>query len=475
MNVKDKRESILSPLKFFLGGSDKMKKVSSNESIKSESPTTIKQNHHHLVDSHTTSSEPNNNRRPSAPNLSTNNTSSTNSSSGYIDQPSTPDATAATGAAAHNDPQKLTPIPPENMLDEDPVFNMIDSYAAILCSAFMYCQIFDSLCYVGTHGTSVLAKKSRDLLVNLLRVVSGIFPENTCSGLLAVPSLIVFSTTTGNKSFPDRAHKASEILGSLVDIFSSNSFENIERSLEKNKEFLRGLGSKHSSSKIFKTNSTNSLVNSQLSLQPTFNNLSEKDRDLVKSNSNSSLLGSSYTTKRFQKNLGLARGIFEFAEDMKQFSILKSETSFGSDLFYDTRQDAGGLTSLSKNEYSKLIEQSKVIGKDGKEPFKWDWSCIEDLLEYGFKNNIERLNEAIKNKWIKRISGFYRCTSDEKAYFSNLDWEPGNLHFIETACCLYKLLAENEKETAYLNQSRRGMIFLQIMQEIERTIQSVMR
>ena len=371
-----------------------MKKVSSNESMKSESPTTTsKQNY--MADSSHSPSEPN--RRPSAPNLSTNNTSSTNSSSGYIDQPSTPDATttasaAAAAAAAHNDQQKL--IPPENMLDDDPVFNMIDSYAAILCSAFMYCQIFDSLCYVGTHGTSVLAKKSRDLLVNLLRVVSGIFPENTCSGLLAVPSLIVFSTTTGNKSFPDRAHKASEILGSLVDIFSSNSFENIERSLEKNKEFLRGLGSKHSSTKIFKTNSTNSLVNSQLSLQPTFNNLSEKDRDLVKSNSNSSL-ASTYTTKRSQKNLGSARGIFEFAEDIKQFSILKSETSFGSDLFYDTWQDAGGLTSLSKNEYNKLIEQSKVIGKDGKEPFKWDWSCIEDLLEYGFKNNIERLNLSL--------------------------------------------------------------------------------
>lgn len=89
-------------------------------------------------------------------------------------------------------------------LSEDPVYNMIDSYAALLCSAFMHCDVFDKLCYIGTHGNSVLSRKSRDLLVNLLRIVSGIFPESTCSSLLAVPSLVEFATAAGSKSFPDR-------------------------------------------------------------------------------------------------------------------------------------------------------------------------------------------------------------------------------------------------------------------------------
>ena len=51
--------------------------------------------------------------------------------------------------------------------DEDFVFNMIDSYSAILCSAFMHCKVFDALCDVGTNASGKLATRARDLLVTL--------------------------------------------------------------------------------------------------------------------------------------------------------------------------------------------------------------------------------------------------------------------------------------------------------------------
>ena len=71
----------------------------------------------------------------------------------------------------------------------------------------------------------ILAQKSRDLLVNLLRIISGIFSESTCSDLLALPKLVEYSTSLGSKTFPDMAHKANDLLKSLADIFSTAAFE----------------------------------------------------------------------------------------------------------------------------------------------------------------------------------------------------------------------------------------------------------
>ena len=82
----------------------------------------------------------------------------------------------------------------------------------------------------------------------------------------------------------------------------------------------------------------------------------------------------------------------------------------------------------------------------GKEPFKWDWDVIEDVLDFGLRNKPERLVEATRTKWVVRISGFFRCTSDEKAFFAGLPWQPSNLHYVEAACSMYRRLAEYDQQ-----------------------------
>jgi hypothetical protein len=63
----------------------------------------------------------------------------------------------------------------------------------ILLKYIVYTYVY--ICYLGTHGDSVLASKSRILLVNILLVVAKIFPDRTCSELLTAPSLLELAAT----------------------------------------------------------------------------------------------------------------------------------------------------------------------------------------------------------------------------------------------------------------------------------------
>lgn len=122
---------------------------------------------------------------------------------------------------------------------------------------------------------------------------------------------------------------------------------------------------------------------------------------------------------------------------------------------------------VDKLEFGRQMEASRVVGKEGKEPFRWDWSMLSEMLEYCVRYP-ERLQEAMKTKWVKRLCGFFRCSSDDKGYFSNLDWYPSNLHYLECACHLYGVLVEQENnQTPFLGVDRRGMLFAEIVSEIE--------
>ncbi len=88
------------------------------------------------------------------------------------------------------------------------------------------------------------------------------------------------------------------------------------------------------------------------------------------------------------------------------------------------------------------------------------------MLEYSFFNS-SRLSEALKTKWVRRVSGFYRCSIEEKGYFANLDWEPIHLQYLECACNMYSVLLKDEAGMSFLTSDRRGMLFNEIAHEIE--------
>ena len=138
------------------------------------------------------------------------------------------------------------------------------------------------------------------------------------------------------------------------------------------------------------------------------------------------------------------------------------------DLMYEIKIVVTPL--MDKLEFNRHMELSRVVGKEGKEPFRWEWSMLSEMLEYCVRYP-ERLQEAMKTKWVKRLCGFFRCSTDEKGYFSNLDWYPSNLHYLECACHLYGVLVEQEaglaKGNEFLGFDRRGMLFSEIVSEIE--------
>lgn len=88
------------------------------------------------------------------------------------------------------------------------------------------------------------------------------------------------------------------------------------------------------------------------------------------------------------------------------------------------------------------------------------------MLEYSFSNP-SRLSDALKTKWVRRISGFYRCSVEEKGYFANLDWEPIHLQYLECASNMYSVLLKDEAGMNFLTSDRRGMLFNEIAHEIE--------
>jgi rapamycin-insensitive companion of mTOR len=45
--------------------------------------------------------------------------------------------------------------------------------------------------------------------------------------------------------------------------------------------------------------------------------------------------------------------------------------------------------------------------------FRWDWDILSEMLEHSFQHP-DRLNDCLQTKWVRRLSGFYRCASEEK-------------------------------------------------------------
>lgn len=109
--------------------------------------------------------------------------------------------------------------------DFDPIFNMLDNYTALVCCSFLHANLVPSLFFLGSNGVMSLASKSRALMVNYMRILANIFPENKCSDLLTIPALLEFAAAAHVST--SRAHKASQILLALADAFSLMPYKQV--------------------------------------------------------------------------------------------------------------------------------------------------------------------------------------------------------------------------------------------------------
>lgn len=352
----------------------------------------------------------------------------------------------------------------------DPVYNLMENYAALLCCSVIYAKLIDGLCFLATYANSSLASKSKDLLVDILRTAATIFPEAHCSDLLAMPFLIEFASIVSTNKWSNRAEKSSQVLYAMTEAFSATSIDQI-RSNSKISDDYNGRNSNKDDYQSYTQSLKN--VDDKKSSQRLLNSTRNISMNMKAVNSSLRLAESQDPTS--------PADIFELSQEMKQTSqsrvISLIESSYNhlqskSRVIYVLRMTL--ISAVDKTDFNKQMELSKVLGKEGKEPLKWDWSMINDMLEFSFQHT-DRLAEALKTKWIRRLSGFYRCTNDEKAYFANMDWEVSNLHYLENACNLYHVLVEDDQGMAFLSSDRRGVLFTDISREMEQLIESASR
>lgn len=109
----------------------------------------------------------------------------------------------------------------------DPIYNLMDNYTALLCCVFLHSNVIESLYFLGINGPNLIAQKSRRLMVNFLRTMAYIFPEDMCSQLLTIPSLLEFAAAVSSCRSTKRAHKSSQILISLAEAFTLMPYKQI--------------------------------------------------------------------------------------------------------------------------------------------------------------------------------------------------------------------------------------------------------
>jgi hypothetical protein len=404
--------------------------------------------------------------------------------------------------------------------DFDPVYNLLENYTAILGCSFLHMGLIHSLFVLGVEGSMEIAKRSRALLISFLQVVATVLPENACADLLTNPVLIQLAVEVHGSEQKNsyhnmyRAHQSAQILIDLAEAFSLMPFKQTSGSHVSNLSMANQ--NLHLTSSSMGRHRTGS--NAKFGNNPSTGNATATGGSAQSSGSTggSALAASAGGNAGGMANGSISSGggpaitqranfqalniktLFELAEEIKISSLStivvngrKSTTSssvldltpsgtrgsqtpvlsFGAaDALYNLRISLAPM--VDKADFIKQMETSRIIGKEGKEPFKWDWLTTSDMLEYSFDNQA-CLTEALKTKWVRRLSGFYRCTPDEKGYFANLDWEPTHLQYLEAACNLYSVLLKDSQGRDFLTSDRRGMLFVQMTGELENVINLV--
>ena len=133
------------------------------------------------------------------------------------------------------------------------------------------------------------------------------------------------------------------------------------------------------------------------------------------------------------------------------------------------------LSPMDKSEFIRQLDASLVTDRDLKlEPLRWQWDLIRDILDFSFEGNNKttvadisaRIHEAIKLKWIKRVTSFFRASIHDDSHFARLDWDPSTLLFSECGAALYQLLMRHGITTIG-GDLRRGYLFEDLCHELD--------
>ncbi|RLN57964.1 hypothetical protein BBJ28_00005507 [Nothophytophthora sp. Chile5] len=341
--------------------------------------------------------------------------------------------------------------------------NLLDNYTVIILLAMIHCGILEALVTLGTGPSRALAEPAIDLLADILRMASRLLPDQHCASLLALPRLVSATslTTTTTMSLGDHAKsllerlqreksiRASEMLSELANAVGANSGSVATRGVSLVSYGGSGVNGVQLASELLRdTNRPSNL----LALQQIAGvvRLPSTGGGGIGSTSvgTASYSVAAPSTQRGTKS---ATALLKDNLTSRELMVLELKQSL------DAQMDDSTFKDMLHNRSRVLTDKNYK---------NWNWDIITEMLE-GPLTNPQRLSEAMKTKFFKRLSGFFRCDQGNKGYFSNLYWIPDHVPYLRPACQMYTLLLNHPEGLLFLKTDRRGQLLTEISSALE--------
>ncbi|KDO20660.1 hypothetical protein SPRG_13413 [Saprolegnia parasitica CBS 223.65] len=291
--------------------------------------------------------------------------------------------------------------------------NLLDNYMTMVLLSFLHCGVIDALITLGTSLNRSLAEPALELLSDFLRISARLLPDQHCTNLLALPQLV--TTTALSSSMPptetkqrELAIRSGEMLAELALVVGGNA--NAQRALAAS------------------SGASNAPIN-----------------------------GVHLASE-------LLRGTNRPVQNFSTASLLREATATSREVLVHSLKVQMDNQMDDHTFREMLMTKCRVL--NGKDWYRWNWDVISELLE-GPLTNPSRLSEAMKTKFFKRVSGFFRCDNSDKGYFAGLPWTPDYVPYLRPACQMYMLLLNHPEGLSFLKTDRRGQLLTEIASALE--------
>ncbi|POM80870.1 Cytosolic regulator Pianissimo [Phytophthora palmivora] len=341
--------------------------------------------------------------------------------------------------------------------------NLLDNYTVIILLAMIHCGILEALVTLGTGPSRALAEPAMDLLADILRMASRLLPDQHCASLLALPRLVSSTslTTTTTMSLGDHAKsllerlqreksiRASEMLGELANAVGANSGSIATRGVSLVSYGGSGVNGVQLASELLRdTNRPSNLLALQ-QIAGVVRLPSSSGGGIAGTGSGSA--NYAVATPSTQRGTKSATALLKDSLTSRELMVLELKQSL------DAQMDDSTFKDMLHNRSRVLTDKNYK---------NWNWDIISEMLE-GPLTNPQRLSEAMKTKFFKRLSGFFRCDQGNKGYFSNLYWIPDHVPYLRPACQMYTLLLNHPEGLLFLKTDRRGQLLTEISSALE--------
>ncbi|GMI10640.1 hypothetical protein TrRE_jg10745 [Triparma retinervis] len=316
-----------------------------------------------------------------------------------------------------------------------PALNLMDSYSSILCCAFIHAGLPVALTNLCVHDNSEVSQQALRLLADVMVVASRLLPEDLCNEILLMPELTYCATIVGGREDSAQIDKANS--GGLTQVKNElgggrqTGSQIMPQSQQK--EMLRALERGAKASAVLRSLAMKLSDNSDIS---------------------SELL-----------NLKCLGGVVGLLRNSNVFTTSIDEDHVSS---RRERMMSGLRESLELGMNKRMLESQ--LNNSGVEKSKdwreWEWETIGDILEDSLAKDSNRLADAMKNKFVKRLGGFFRCSSEQKGFFAHMEWSPKNIKYFTCACRFYEVLLTHDQGKEFLRNDRRGKVFEEIAKEL---------